>query len=168
MSTLKNSQKTFWLWLSIFLIISGIIILLKQNFDFPDKIDRNSFVLVLSPIIFIFAILIAYWQYDKLAKQAKSSDDEPLQWKLFSKATKIKMIILTLGGLAMSFSLLLYWKKDYLYALGMILIFYFLAYPTQLKFDQQFSDNLEKRYMNREHEQAAEETGTEEETTEKE
>ncbi len=161
MSTLKRSRKRFWISFSVFALISGVIILLKRMFDFPDIVSSTHPLMVISPVVFIAAVIIAYGYYDKLAKNAKDLDDdrdEAEQWKFFLKAHTWKFVLLTVGGLAISITLLFYWKKDYLYALGIIMIFYLLAYPTQLKYDQQFSHRLEKRYQPQEPPETEEQT----------
>ncbi len=149
MDYLKKSHTQFWIWFSIFVFISGLVILLKKVFLFHDVLSRTNFLLSISPVILLFAIIIAYTVYDRMAKKAKQSDDQNLQWQLFLKAHNYKILLITLGGIIMSLTLLLYWKQDYLWLLGFSLIFYLLAYPTQLKFDQYFSDNLEKKYAQR-------------------
>ena len=149
MNYLKKTQTQFWIWFSVFAFISGLVILLKKAFMFQDVVSRTNFILSVSPLILLFAIIAAYAIYDRMAKSSKQSQDETLQWQLFYKAHNYKILLITLGGIFMALTLLLYWKQDYLWLLGFSLIFYLLAYPTQLKFDQYFSDNLDKRYEQR-------------------
>lgn len=146
MQKLKSTQVSFYINLSIFLILSILVYVLKKTFNVPDFIDKTNFLISLSPVIFIAAILVAYAVYDRLAKKAKDLDNSQEQWRLFNKAHNIKFALITIGSLAITAVLLLYWKEDYLYLLGISLVIYALSYPTQLKFDQQFSHNLEKRY----------------------
>jgi len=160
MSTLKQTQKRFWISFLVFVVVSLAVILAKQVLGLPDIISRTSPILIISPLIFIAAVIVAYSYYDRLSRKAKAENDQnhPLQWRLFLKAHTVKFILLTIGGLAISFTLLFYWKKDYLYVLAIILVFFLLAYPTQLKYDQQFSHLLEKRFSPRAEEQASQQS----------
>ncbi len=146
MQKLASTKISFYINIIIFVILSVLVYVLKKYVHVRDFIDQTNFLISLAPIIFIAAILVAYAIYDRLAKKAKDLPDSQEQWRIFYKAHNIKFILITTGSLAITGVLLLYWKQDYLYLLGISLVIYLLSYPTQLKFDQQFSHNLEKRY----------------------
>ncbi len=152
MQILNRTKLSFYINISIFLVLSILVYVLKKYVHVPDFIDKTSFLISLAPIIFIAAILVAYAIYDRLAKKAKDLTDSQEQWRFFNKAHNIKFILITIGSLAITAVLLLYWKEDYLYLLGISLVIYLLSYPTQLKFDQQFSHNLEQRYSQKQNE----------------
>ncbi len=146
MNELKTSKKHFLIWLTIFIAISGIVIVLKKVFIVKDFIDNSHVILVISPLLFISAMLLGYGLYDRIMRKARQSTDKNEKITLFNKANKIKFIFLAMGGTVIALTLLLIWKADYLYLLGIALILLLIAYPSRTKYDIEFnSDSFNKK-----------------------
>ena len=106
-----------------------------------DFISDTSIALVIAPLLFILAMLLAYGLYDRLLRKIKKDLQAPEQeqWKAFARANKAKFILLSLGGIIIALTLLLIWKQDYLYLLGIAFILYLIAFPNKTKFEIEFS-----------------------------
>ncbi len=143
----KQIKKHYFLWLGIFILITAIVALVKKVLMVKDFITDTSIILVISPLLFILAMLLAYGLYDRLLRKTKKDPQatEEQQWIAFSRANKAKIILLSVGGIIISLTLLLIWKQDYLYLLGIAFILFLIAYPNKTKFNIEFSKYDDKK-----------------------
>ncbi len=139
MNELNTSKKSFFIWLTIFVIFSGLVIILKKVLLVKDFIDNSNVILVISPLLFITSMILGYGLYDRIMRKARQSTDTNEKINQFNKANKIKFIFLSLGGIVIALTLLLIWKADYLYLLGIALILLLIAYPSRTKYDIEFN-----------------------------
>ena len=137
----KKTKINYIIWFSAFIIIAGIVDLTKKVLGLKDFITQTNIILVISPILFITAIVLAYALYDNTLKRIKKDPDatEEQQWEAFYKANNIKAIFFALGGTIIALTMLLIWKKDYLYLLYIVITLFFIAYPNKTKFKIAFS-----------------------------
>ncbi len=143
MESLKQLKVIYYSIISAFVVFSLIVILLKKQLGFQDIAGATSVITFITPLIMIVSILVAYGLYDYKARKAKKTDDNKIKEKLFVEATIIKLAFIEFAGLLSAFALLVYWRPDYLYILGIVLVFFLLAYPTQLRYDRDFAPTLE-------------------------
>ncbi len=141
MNHAKNIKRNYFLWLGILLVITVLVIITKKVFMLKDLINETNIILVISPLLFISAMLLAYGIYNRLLRDTKKNINatETEQWQAFSRANKAKFILLSIGGIIIALTLLLIWKTDYLYLLGIAFILFLIAYPNKTKFDIEFS-----------------------------
>ncbi len=138
-TALKKARKTFWLWFAIFALSFILAYVLKKFLHLHDFIQADNFIFTIVPVIFIACIIIAYGLHDKYAKTAKKSESTEKKNDLYLKAIALKTAFLSIGGTVVNLMLILHWKTDYLYLSAMAAVFILLAYPTQVKYDMNFT-----------------------------
>lgn len=128
-------------------MIAGVVYYLKKVAGVEDFITKESKLIMIAPFIMLATILIAYFFYDRLAKKSKSIDDEDKnreeQLKLFQNASIIKIAMFEFVGTFASVMLLLYYNTNYLYMIGIVIIFYLVSFPNQIKFRRDFIKDKE-------------------------
>ena len=152
MNIIKKTYKVYIIWLSIFVVISILAIIIKKVFSIQDFISDTNPVLVISPLLFILAMLLAYGIYDRILRPVKKNKNasEEEQRISFYKASKYKSMFLSFGGIIIALTLVLIWKKDYLYLLAIAFVLFLIAIPNKTKFNIEFSKYQEKNIQSKE------------------
>ena len=141
--TIKKLKLIFMIVFGQFVIVGGGAFALKHFEIMADVIDISSKITVVIPILMIASILIAYLVYDRIARSSQKIDDEETQLKKFFTASLVKIIMLDFVGLLVIVMLLLLYQKTYLYMLAIIVVFFLLNFPNELKFKKDFVSRRE-------------------------
>lgn len=141
---LNQIKKLFIIFLSGFVFYSLVIIILKKVVNVSDMITLSSKLTIVAMFLMVISILVAYFVYDRFAKKSQAieeeDDEEQLnkQLKLFKKASLIKMAMLDFVGFISATMLLLLYQTSYLYMLGIIVVFFMINFPNEIKFRRDF------------------------------
>ena len=138
--TIKKLKLIFTIVFAQFVGIAGIVMFLKKVKNIDDIIDISSKITVIVPIVMIASILIAYIIYDRIAKSSQKIEDEELQIKKYFKASFVKIIMLDFVGLLVTVMLFLLYQETYMYMLGIIVVFFLLNIPNEMKFKKDFKN----------------------------
>lgn len=149
---LRYLRKIFFVLFAGFLLFSILVIVLKKVVEVPDMITLSSKLTVVALFLMVAAILAAYFVYDRFAKKSqkidineneeiekgKEEDNRIVQYSLFRKAMLIKMSMFVFVGFLSALMLLLLYQNTYLYMLGIIAVFFFINFPSDIKFKRDF------------------------------
>jgi H+/Cl- antiporter ClcA len=142
--TLKSLRLIFFGSLAEFVVVAALALVIKLSLKYKDLIQPSSKLTMIAPFLLIVSILVAYFIYDRIAKKSKKlQTDEDFeikeeQYKLFKNAIMIKIAMFNFVGNIAAIMLFLLYQQTYLYMLGIIVVFYFLAFPTDSKFNRDF------------------------------
>lgn len=146
--TIKKLKLIFMIVFGQFVLIGGGAFALKHFEIMADMIDISNKITVVIPILMIASILISYFVYDRIAKSSQKIEEEEIQLKKFFTASMVKIVMLDFVGLLVVVMLLLFYQKTYLYMLGIIVVFFLLNFPNELKFKKDFKSKREGLFDN--------------------
>ena len=136
--TIKKLRVLFAVIFVQFLSLAAIVYYLKKAEIVQDFIDISSKLTVIIPVLMIASILIAYFIYDRIAKSSQQIEDEELQLKKFFQASIIKIAMLDFVGVLVAVMLFILYQQTYLYMLAIIIVFFLLNFPSEMKFKKDF------------------------------
>jgi type VI protein secretion system component VasK len=146
----KKLKQIFWLVFGEFALLSMIVIVLKRILHVKDFIGFQSKITVVGMLLMLILILLAYFIYDRYAKKSQKiendNDEEKLeqQLELYKKAMIVKMIMFNSVGTLSAIMLFLLYQRTYLYMIGIVAVFFFISFPSEIRFKRDF---LPKRQL---------------------
>ena len=154
---IKKLNIIFLLLILCFIIATGVVLILKVKFEFPDFIEAGNLSLYFSPLLMMIAIIVSYYFYNRIKEKAKAIDNIDEKFALYKKAQLSKYLFLTFAGLIAAFTLLGQYLQQNVFIPGIILLFFFLNVPTKNKFEVDFLNKRVEEFKLRKEELEREE-----------
>ncbi len=136
--TLKKIKIIYFAIFAQFVVVAGVVILLKYLEIIEDVITLDNKLTMIIPVIMIIGIIAAYFIYDRIANSAKKVEEQEIKLSKFFRASLLKLAMFDFVGFLTAIMLILLYQKTYIYMLGIVLVFYILNFPNELKYKKDF------------------------------
>ena len=141
---MERLKTAYWFTFLPMFFLSVIVISVRLGANLPDLVSRTNFMVFLAPLVLILGILIPYFSYSLAVKKTQDSDLQ-IKFKTFVNKQILKYICYSLITLFYDVLIFIHYNTEYLFSLGILLIFFLLDFPSDYKFRRDFLKEFEHK-----------------------